>query len=96
MITYTVYYKRTNSLFWKKLKKVKGDSFIEGGSISLGPHNENVPPPSKNIRYFILEDETRIEIDMHCMVIKFSKDRNTSIMERIAENSGQEVKPRPR
>lgn len=91
MITYTVYYRRTNGLFWKKLKHVKGDSFVESG-----PHNEVVIPPTKNIRYFILEDETRVEIDMHYMEIKFSKERNASIQSRMSENSGQDVEPRPR
>ncbi len=96
MITYTVYYKRTNSLFWRKLKKVKGDNYVEGGPFSAGPNGIAIGPPSKDIRVFFLEDETRIEIDMHGMEIRFSKERYASIQSRMSEESGQDVKARPR
>lgn len=43
---YTVYYKTGNSLFWKKIQNVKGDTFV--------PENGN--------RVLITKDEERFEI----------------------------------
>jgi len=96
MITYAVYYKKINGLFWKKLKNVKGDDYIPGGPCSAGPNGILLGPPTKDIRVFFLEDETRVEIDMHGMEIRFSKERFASIQSRMSDESGQDVKPRPR
>jgi len=74
MITYTVYYKK--KLFWKKLKKVKGDGLTENG-IS---------------RFFILEDETRIEIPCQNIMFRFSKERFYLIKERMNQEAGQDIK----
>ena len=65
-MSYTVYYKKTNSIFWKTIKNVKGDGFVEDG------YSTDI---TKNIRWFILEDETRFEIDCENMIFKFSKER---------------------
>lgn len=96
MITYTVYYKRTNRLFWRKLKKVKGDNYVEGGPFSCGPNGIAIGSPLKDIRVFFLEDETRIEIDMHGMEIRFSKERYASIQSRMSAEAGRNVETCPR
>lgn len=77
MMTYTVNFKKTGSLnLWRKLKKVKGDGIVENGLS----------------RFFILEDETRIEIPMQNMIFKFSKERFLSIQQRMSNEAGQEVR----
>ncbi|KKK95286.1 hypothetical protein LCGC14_2674350 [marine sediment metagenome] len=75
MITYTVKYKRLG-LFscWKKLKKVKGDGLVEN-NIS---------------RFFILEDETRIELPV-VLIFTFSKGRFYGIKERMEEEARQPI-----
>jgi hypothetical protein len=74
MITYTVYYKKR--FFWKKIKKVKGDGFVENGLS----------------RFFITENEIRIEIPQNNIEFKFSKERYYSIKEAMAKESGQDIK----
>ena len=44
---YTIWYKQPNRFFWKKLKNVIADGII---------------PDFTNLRYFLLEDKSRIEI----------------------------------
>ena len=76
MITYTVSYKKTKNLFFKKISKVKGDGILENGIA----------------RYFILENETRIEIPCQNMIFKFSKERFYIIKDRVSQEAGQEIK----
>lgn len=64
---------------WKKIKKVKGDGIVENGQS----------------RFFILEDETRIEIPC-TNIFKFSKERFYLIKERLDNEAGQDVKTSPR
>lgn len=89
MITYTVKYKKIGSFFWNKLKKVKGDGilfeFFDGGSNTWF-----------NSRWFILEDETRVEISMKNVIFKFSKERHFSIQERMSNETGQQVRTEKR
>lgn len=88
MITYEVYYKSKNSLLWKKLKKVKGDGFIE--------NDANAARPTKDVRWFILEDETRIEIPSKEYIFKFSKERHYSIKERMEIETNTNIKTNPK
>jgi len=60
---------------WKKLKKVKGDGILENNLV----------------RWFMLEDETRLEIPINYK-FKFSKERWYSIQERMSNEAGQDVK----
>ncbi len=78
MITYLVKYKQ-NGIFkrWKTLKNVKGDGIMQENPM---------------IRFFILEDESRLEIPMNNYVFKFSKERFFSIQKRMSEEAGQDVK----
>ena len=61
IMTYKVRYRRVGGFFWKKINKVTGDGFIEG-----------MPDL---IRYFILEDNSRIEVPAANTVFIFSKER---------------------
>ena len=75
MQTYTVKFKRLKALFFKKLKRVKGDGIVE--------HHQS--------RFFILEDETRIEIPINHIFI-FGKKRYALILEHMESESGQYIK----
>jgi hypothetical protein len=81
-MTYTVYYKKINSLFWKSLKRVKGDGMMDEASLNK---------TTNNCRWFILEDETRIEIPTHDIMFKFSKDRFMMIKTQMEKESGQRM-----
>jgi len=74
MMNYQVKYK-TIKLFarWKKLKRVKGDGLLENGLA----------------RFFILENETRIEIPVGNMMFKFSKERFYAVKERMEDEAKQ-------
>ena len=76
MITYTVKFKKYNSPFWKKIEKVKGDGLTENGMS----------------RFFILENETRIEIPCQNIIFEFSKERYFLIKERMENEAGQDIK----
>jgi hypothetical protein len=78
MIVYTVKYKK--GLFWKKIKKVKGDFIAK----------EN-----NQIRIIILEDETMIQIPNYWL-IKFSKERFYATKERMNQEAGQDIKINPK
>ena len=75
MIIYTVKYKRLSFLKrWKKIKKVKSDGLMENGMS----------------RFFILEDETRIEIPIVNVIFKFSIERFYLIKKTIEEKMQRE------
>ena len=76
---YTVFYKAPRHWFWRKLKKVKGDTVLES--------SQKTPLP---VRVIILSDETRIEIPM-TWAIKFSRDRFLSIRDKMNKEAGQKV-----
>lgn len=87
---YTVYYKKVNGFFWRKLKRVKGDGFIENGYVP-GPNNTAIGT-TKDIRWFILEDETRIEVPAGDNVLfKFSKERHFAIREQMNKEAGLKI-----
>ena len=90
-MTYTVLYKKNNGLLWRKLSKVKGDGFVEG--IPSGS-NQATLEVSNKIRYFILEDESRIEIPAENHLFKFSKERFLSIKIAMEQESGLNIKTR--
>ena len=81
MITYDVKYKRPGGIFWKKIKKVKGDGFV---------------PPSEGcglygMRWFVCDDETRIEIPATNIFV-LSRERFLLIKERMENEAGQSLK----
>lgn len=60
--------------FWRTIRKVKGDGLVENGKA----------------RFFIREDETRIEIPITAQFI-FSKERFLSIKKNMEKEAGQKI-----
>jgi hypothetical protein len=89
-MTYSVSYKKKNGIFWKTLKHVKGDGIIE---LPSGEDGERLVFP---IRYFIMEDESRVEIPMDHYVFRFSKERFISIHRSMEQEAGQPIPIRGR
>jgi len=87
MKLYEVKYKKVNSIFWKNLRKVVGDGFVEN---QVDANNRIIS--SKDIRWFMLEDETRIEISCQNMIFKFSKNRFYATKDRMEQESGVDLK----
>lgn len=77
MTTYTVKYKRPGWTFWRRIKGVKGDGILFGG-----PGNQAVAS-----RYFILSDDSRIELPIS-MMFQFDRYRCRMIEENIRRESG--------
>lgn len=82
MITYTVKYRKQFGFFarWKVIKKCKGDGLTENGLS----------------RFFIFEDETRIEVPCKNTIFKFSKERFYLIKERMSQEARQDIKLNPK
>ena len=75
---YTVWYKK---FFWRKIKNVKADGFV-----SIDPQNRIFV----STRFFILSDETRIEIPSNYQ-FRFSKERWIAIKKNMEETVGQPI-----
>jgi hypothetical protein len=73
---YTVKYKKPQWWFWRKLKNVKGDGIVFGGS------GQAIP-----VRYFILMDESRVELPSS-MMFRFDPDRFRMIQEDMRRETG--------
>ena len=68
MNNYEVSYKKIGFFKrWRKLKKLKGDGLLENGLA----------------RFFILEDNMRIEIPISNIIFKFSKERFYFVKEKM-------------
>ena len=76
MITYTVKYRKSGSLFWKKVKDIKGDAII----------------PNTTIVQLIHNNESLTEINLQDHEVNFSKERFYSIKDRMSKEAGTEVK----
>ena len=74
---YEVKFKRVDGLFWKKIKKVKGD-FIAS----------DIPSQP---RVLILEDESRLEIPTAGMMFEFSTGRFIMIKKQMEAEAGQSL-----
>jgi len=76
MEKYEVKYKRLG-LFsrWKKIKRVKGDGLIENNIC----------------RYFITDEEIRIEIPVTNHIFKFSKGRFYTIKNQLQKKADQTI-----
>jgi hypothetical protein len=86
---YTVTYKKLNSLFKTTLTNVKGDGFVER-KVSIGEDGikiiEFLP-----IRWFVLDDETRIEVSSENTIFTFSKERWMDEKKQMEVESGQPI-----
>lgn len=78
MITYTVKYKLENSFFWRTLKNIKGDGLFT---------ESNVPS-----RFFITDQEERIEVPISGTIFMFSKERFMLIKQNMDAEAGQDIK----
>lgn len=80
---YTVWYKRYNSFFWRKIEKIKADGVL----IDMSSQVKSV----YHHRWFITEDESRIEIPMQGMLFKFDTKRFLSIKKSMEIEAGQPI-----
>lgn len=80
---YSVTYKPRYSFFWKKLNAVKADGIL----IDTTAGQKSVVP----YRWFILDDESRVEIPMDGTIFKFSKERFYSIKKSMETEVGQTI-----
>jgi hypothetical protein len=78
MKAYTAYYKKTNAWFWTKIPHVKGDGCM---------FNEVGAP----YRWFIRENEERLEIPMLDVMFKYSTERFICIKEQMELQIGQKI-----
>ena len=76
-MTYVVKYKKPEWWFWRKIKNVKGDGIL------FGQGGQVVP-----MRYFILSDDSRIELPMS-MMFRFDSYRCRMIKKSIREEAGR-------
>lgn len=72
---YDAYFKRVGEDKWHVLKNVKGDGIIA----------------ESQSRFFILEDETRIEIPATNMLFKFPPRRFLAIKKQMELEAGQSI-----
>jgi len=71
MNNYEVSYKKIGCFRrWHKLKEVKGDGLLENGLA----------------RFFILENEARVEIPVKNVMFKFSKERFYAVKKAVEAN----------
>ena len=75
MILYTVKYRELGTKKWTEIKNVKGDGILENNIV----------------RWFITEDETRYEISLNNIEIIFSKERYLGIIERMNNESNNQI-----
>ena len=80
-MSYTAFYKNPGGFFsrWRKVKKVVGDTIIET--------EKGQPLP---VRVLFLEDKSRLEVPMSCM-IKFSRERFLEIQAKMSREAGQKI-----
>jgi len=77
-MTYTVKYKTKRQFFWRKLKKVRGDGLMTDS-----------PVPT---RFFILENESRVEIPVEGTIFYFSSERFLIIKKSMEMEANQEIR----
>lgn len=77
-MTYTVKFKTEKNWFWRTLKKVKGDGIMPDSTVAT--------------RFFILEDESRIEIPIAGTIFNFSNERFLMIKQNMEREANQDIK----
>ena len=78
MTTYQVKYKKIGDDSFQKLEKVVGDGFV-------------VEAKNSSLRYFMLKDHSRVEIDTKGMIFHFDKDRWVSIKNQMENEAKQKI-----
>lgn len=84
-MSYEVKYKTPRAWFWKTIKNVRGDLFF----CDDRPGGSNQPLP---VRVMVLEDNTRIELPMNNLILKFSPARFLDVIQRVEAETGQTLK----
>lgn len=74
-IKYVVKYRTSRSIFWKRLLNVVGDGYVD---------------QDKKIRFFYLDDNTRVEIPSSYVFV-FSKERVLNIKSKMEQEAGQTI-----
>ena len=77
-MNYSCKYKLKNHLFYRKIRKIRGDGIMK---------DSNYPT-----RFFILENEERIEIPIPDTIFHFSQERFISIKKAMENEAGQDIK----
>ena len=77
-MTYTCKYKNRKSFFWKTIKNIKGDGLMT---------EANYPT-----RFFLLDNEERIEIPIPDTIFHFSHERFLMIKQSMENEAGQDIK----
>jgi len=78
---YEVKYRLRGDWFWKKLKRVKADGMVVDQNKSVFQS-----------RFFILNDESRVELPIANTVFVFPKERFISIKESMEAEINQDIK----
>ena len=77
-MNYTVKFKTEKNWFWKTLKKVKGDGIMPDSAVPT--------------RFFILEDESRLEIPIAGTLFSFSYERFLMIKQSMEKEANQDIR----
>ena len=77
-MNYTVKFKTEKSWFWKKFKNVKGDGIMG-----------DTPVPT---RFFILDDESRVEVPITGTIFTFSHERFLVIKQTMEREANQDIR----
>ena len=75
MKTYTVQYKLKGQWFWRRIRHVKGDEFVNGGRALL----------------VITENEERFDVPTEGTRFYFERARYENILGRMSKEAGQPV-----
>lgn len=88
---YTVYYKRTNQIFWRKIKDVVGDLKLDSSTVD---GSGNSMPFSYPLWEFVRENQEIIRVPMENVIVRFSKERFMCIRQKMETEAGQQMKLR--
>lgn len=81
MKTYTVSYRKIGAWRWQVLERVKGDGYVQDSA--------------RLQRFFILEDETRVEIPVPGVEFEFCRGRYESILATAEAQAAQKLALKP-
>lgn len=91
MILYTVRYRLLGTRRWETLRNVKADGFVWTG---VRPSDRDGGVPATRIfavRWFILEDETRVEVPSEAATFVFSPERLARDLEARGKQIGKKL-----
>lgn len=80
-MTYTVFYKKYCSPFWRKIERVEADGVL-------------IDPTSNarfDYRWFLLEDKSRLEIPMNDVIFRFTPERFIATKKMMDSQAGQVI-----